>query len=89
MTNDSEISGGWLAVIGKSLAYLCLQKEAGEQGLNLQQKAQFLEGLGVGRSEVAAMLGTSAASISELHRQAKKKRIGRSTRASATKKNRH
>jgi hypothetical protein len=63
----------WLSVIGRSLALLCLQG-AGLGDKNTAEKARFLEGLGISRKDAAAMLGTSAASVSELLRQAKKRK---------------
>lgn len=63
----------WDAVIGRSLAYLCLRSASSDTKWNVQQSAQFLERLGLSRADTADLLGTTAASISELHRQAKKK----------------
>jgi transposase len=42
----------------------------------LAERARFLEGLGLDRKDVAEMLGTSYASITELMRQAKNKKKG-------------
>jgi hypothetical protein len=65
----------WLAVIGRSLAYLALHsQELGNAGVG--EKAAFLEGLGMPRDEVAVMLGTSVNSIGVLLRR-KKKQGGR------------
>jgi hypothetical protein len=51
-------------LIGKALAYLCLQ--VGDlKNKNLADKAAFLESLGLDRKEAAGMLGTTAASITE------------------------
>lgn len=67
----------WLAVIGRSLAYLALHRqELGNAGIT--EKAEFLEALGMPRNEVAAILGTTEASVGELLRRKKKKRGGRS-----------
>jgi CRP-like cAMP-binding protein len=63
----------WLAVIGRSLAQFSL--DAGPaRDKNLAEKAKFLEALGLPRNDVAEMLGTTYASISELLRQAKNKK---------------
>jgi hypothetical protein len=43
-------------------------------GKTMVEKARFLEGLGIERKDAAAMLGTTAASISEMFRQAKIKK---------------
>ena len=63
-----------MPVIGRALAFLAMRaaaEDAPEKMRNLQQRAKFLEGLGISRADVATMLGTTAASISELHRRAK------------------
>jgi hypothetical protein len=39
----------------------------------MAERAKFLEGLGLKRNDVAEMLGTSSASITEQYRQAKRK----------------
>ena len=66
----------WDAVIGKSLAFLCLT-QGDLRGEDLATQGQFLESLGLMRSEAAALLGTTPASLSELIRQANKKRKGK------------
>jgi hypothetical protein len=58
-------------VIGRSLAFLCMQSTAAKEG-TLLQKADFLSGLGLDYEDAAQMLGTSSASLKELARQAKK-----------------
>ncbi len=70
---DLANSERWLPVIGKALAQLCLEARKGSE-MTIAEKAQFLEGLGLDRKDVAEMLGTTYASISELLRQAKKKK---------------
>jgi hypothetical protein len=81
---DSEY---WLAVIGRSLAYISM-KASGENQ-SLQKNAFFLEALGLNRSDVAAMLGTSAASIGTLHHQARKRKgASRGTKKANTRKTR-
>jgi hypothetical protein len=65
----------WLAVIGRSLAYLCLQ--AGElKDKQLADKAKFLLALGVDRKEAAGMLGTTYGSVSETLSRVSRKRKG-------------
>jgi len=68
----------WLAVIGKSLARMCLAQDV---RATIAEKAKLLEGLGLSRREVAEILGTSSASVTELLRQAKKKKGGSTARA--------
>ena len=58
-------------IIGRSLAFLCLQSTSAKEG-TLLQKAQFLNGLGLEFDDAAEMLGTSAASLKELARVARK-----------------
>ena len=74
----------WLPVIGRSLAYICMQN-AGIQDKTIAEKAKFLLGLGIDANVAAEMLGTSAASIKELLRQASKKsgKQGATKRASS------
>ncbi len=74
----------WLPVIGKALSYLCMQN-AEMGGKTKAEKAQFLEGLGLERKDVAQMLSTTYASITELMSQAKKKKKGPAKNASKTK----
>lgn len=73
MLGEKTLEQEWLPVIAKSLAYLCLNStQIAHQ--TIAEKAKFLEGLGLERKDVAEMLGTSAASISELLRVAKKRK---------------
>ena len=65
----------WLPVIGRSLAYLCMNS-ANLGDKRLVEKAKFLEALGLDRRHVAAMLDTTPASITELYRQEKQKKAG-------------
>lgn len=75
MLGERTLEQVWLPVIAKSLAYLCLNStQIANQ--TIAEKARFLEGLGLDRKDVAEMLGTSTASVSELLRIAKKKKIG-------------
>jgi hypothetical protein len=60
-------------VIARSLAYLCLKNSDVNQKATLLQKAQFLSGLGLPFADAAGMLGTTAASLTELARRAKNK----------------
>lgn len=82
VTEDNEQSTVWLPVIGRSLAYLCLvQSDLRDKELATQGK--FLESLGVSRKDAADMLGTSYASLTELIRQATKRKGMKRGRAKA------
>jgi len=75
--NTDDDNAPWLAVIGRSLAFLCLaQADLRDKGLASQ--ARFLEGLGLRRKEAASLLGTTEASITEtLSRERRSKQGGR------------
>jgi hypothetical protein len=61
------------AVIGKSLAFLCLHvSEIKKEPLS--RKAKFLMGLGLSTVDAAGVLNTTPASINELFRQQRKKK---------------
>jgi len=79
----AEVQETWLPIIGRALAYLCMRANPGDETQSLQQKARLLEGLGLSRTDAASILGTTAASITELHRQAKAKKPKRGSRGSA------
>jgi hypothetical protein len=59
-------------VIGRSLAFLCMQSTSAKEG-TLLQKAEFLNGLGLDYADAAQMLGTTEASLKELARVKRKK----------------
>lgn len=59
-------------VIGRSLAFLCMQSTSAKEG-TLLQKAEFLNGLGLEYADAAQMLGTTEASLKELARVKRKK----------------
>jgi CRP-like cAMP-binding protein len=71
----------WLAVIGRSLALLAMHKQ--ELGnADKGEQAAFLESLGLPRTDVAALLGTSPESVRVLmHRR---KRNGGTKRGKKT-----
>ena len=73
LANQDTTHQVWLPVIGRALSYLCMHN-ADMGSKTKAEKAQFLEGLGLERKDVAAMLGTTYASITELMSQAKKKK---------------
>lgn len=65
----------WLSVIGKALAYLCVQhvsqNDPGRVG-SLLDKVQFLEGIGVPKGDAALILGSTSASVATLQSRKKK-----------------
>lgn len=77
MEKNGDNGNDWLAVIGRSLAVLCLA-QADLRDKDLATQGSFLETLGLSRKESAALLGTSTASLTELLSRARKnKRVGR------------
>ncbi len=71
MSNHETRYQEWIPVIGRSLAYLCIQ--VGElKDKSLADKAAFLEAAGIERKDVAAMLGTTYASVTETLSKAKR-----------------
>ncbi len=76
----------WLPVIGKALAYLCLQeaqRKEPEKFDSVLKRVKFLEGLGLRREHAAEAAGSSAESVRVLHRLTK---AGRGKNAKAKKK---
>jgi hypothetical protein len=70
MEHDEQTQ--WLAVIAKSLAILAMHQ--GELGNSeIAVKAEFLEQLGIPRTEVAHMLGTTSESLRVMSARRKKK----------------
>jgi hypothetical protein len=76
---DNIDTNEWLSVIGRSLAFLCLA-EADLRDKDLATQGRFLESLGLSRGEAAALLGTTRASLTELIRQASKRKGGKRAR---------
>jgi hypothetical protein len=68
MNNQETVN--WSAVIARCLAYLCLKNSKFADGSLLEQ-AGFLEKLGLPLEDRAGVVGSSAASLRELARQAK------------------
>jgi hypothetical protein len=58
-------------IIGRSLAFLCLQSTSAKDG-TLLEKARFLSSLGLPFRDAAGMLGSTEESLKALERQAKK-----------------
>ena len=80
MKDNEQKDNEWLAVIGRSLAFLCLA-QADLRDKDLATQGQFLESLGLSRKEASALLGTSYASLTELLRVASKRKGGKRGRA--------
>ncbi len=56
----------WLEVIGKALAYLCVQeisKNDPKRVPDLPARVKFLEGIGLPTKDAAELLGTTANSV--------------------------
>jgi hypothetical protein len=82
---EKEEESQWLSVIAKSLAILAMHRsELGNSEVIVQ--AEFLEGLGLPRSEVAYMLGTTTESLRVMSARRKKKGVRRGKSRSKTKK---
>jgi hypothetical protein len=79
---NSDQGQEWLAVIGRSLAFLCLgQADLRDKGLVPQVK--LLEALGLSRKEAAQLLNTTDKSLSELLRRSKGTRNAQAKRKKA------
>lgn len=69
---DKDQEQVWFPVIGKALAVLAMHRsELGDSEAMI--KAEFLEGLGIPRADVAAMLGSTADSLRVMLSRRKKK----------------
>jgi hypothetical protein len=65
----------WLRVVGKSLAYLCMQHVAKNEPKRVPDvvaKVRFLEGLGIPMADAAQLLGTTTNSVKTNLRQREK-----------------
>jgi hypothetical protein len=71
MNNSENVE--WSAVIARCLAYLCL-KNSKFADASLLEQANFLEKLGLPLEDRAGVVGSSAASLRELARQARTKK---------------
>ena len=74
----------WPAVIGRSLAYLCLV-EAGLREKDLTTQGRFLETLGLTRKEAAALIGTTYGSLTELYSKANRRKGAKKSGSKTTK----
>jgi hypothetical protein len=67
----------WLSVIGKALAYLCLDKARErdpDKFGDVLNKVDFLQGLGLPEKDAAEAAGTTIKSVRELRRHHGRKR---------------
>jgi hypothetical protein len=67
-----ELKTDWLEIIGKSLAFLCVQEIARSDPKrvpDLPSKVKFLEGIGLSTKDAAQLLGSTANSIKTNLRQ--------------------
>ena len=74
MASENE---AWLAVIAKSLAFMCLRQAISDDADRFEgvlPKVKFLEGLGLPQAAAAEAAGSSAASVTELRRIERKKK---------------
>jgi hypothetical protein len=65
----------WLSVIGRSLAYLCLEqakKLEPKKFDTVTKKVDFLMDMGLPKDDAAYVAGSSPASVAELARRSKK-----------------
>jgi len=72
-----ENDARWLEIIGKALAYLCVQQVAQNDPKRVPDvvaKVKFLEGIGMPTADAAELLGTTANSIKTNLRQREKRK---------------
>jgi len=72
-----DASASWLPVIGKALAYLCLQEAQRKDPDKLDtvlKQVKFLQGLGLSRKDAAETAGSSEKSVSVMQSQRKSTR---------------
>lgn len=77
MADKNDAQATWLPVIGKALAYLCLQeaqRKEPEKFDSVLKRVKFLEGLGLSQDHAAEAAGSSAESVRVLHHHTKGRR---------------
>ncbi len=77
MAEENSAEDKWLPVIGKALAYLCLQeaqKKEPEKFDTVLKRVKFLQALGLSQGDAAHAAGSSAASVQVMHSQAKSRK---------------
>lgn len=85
MANNAPVaeSKDWFAVIGKSLAYLCLQEAQRKDPKKFDsvlKQVKFLQKLGLSRKDAAEASGSSPHSVNVLHSRHKSKRAKHGTK---------
>jgi hypothetical protein len=76
----------WLSVIAKSLAFMCLRQAERDDAKRFDgvlARVKFLENLGLPQRAAAEAAGSSAASVTELRRVEKRKKVGGKRRDSS------
>jgi antitoxin component HigA of HigAB toxin-antitoxin module len=79
-----DASAEWLAVIGKALAYLCLQeaqRNSPEKFDTVLKQVKFLQGLGLSRKDAAETAGSSAESVRVMQHKRKSTRVKKNATA--------
>lgn len=82
MTAQDDPQATWLPVIGKALAYLCMQQaqtKEPDKFNSVLKRVKFLEGLGLPQDDAAEAAGSSAQSVRVLHSLAKTKKVKNGT----------
>ncbi len=78
MSKPDDAESTWLPVIGKALAYLCMQeaeKKEPEKFDSVLKRVRFLEGLGLSRDDAAEAAGSTAKSVQVLHRRMQRGKV--------------
>jgi hypothetical protein len=74
MNDDGQTD--WAEVGAKCLCFIALQQSEIKNGTMLE-RAKFLAGLGLSRTDRAAILGTTAHSLAELERQSRNRKTAK------------
>jgi hypothetical protein len=75
-TEDKNTNGAdWLAVIARSLTFICLDK-ANLREKSVGEQAEFLQNMGLPQKDAAKLLNKSVNSLQVLARRARKKKGG-------------
>lgn len=72
-----DASAIWLPVVGRALAYLCLQQAQRNEPKKFDtvlKQVKFLQALGLSRADAARAAGSSPASVQVMHSQAKNRK---------------
>jgi hypothetical protein len=75
VNSDNDLNQ-WLPVIARSFAFLCLH-QADLKDKDLATKGLFLEGLGLARADIAAMLGATPKTLTEVMSRARSRNRGK------------